>query len=221
MEDYLEWLIMCSDKISPRMRESIYIEMCHGVVVSNLACAVAQELGEDEKFCQDITVAGLLHDVGKLKLAKYLNSDGKTTLAVERMKYVRMHPTHSYHALCRSGYSEEIARAVYCHHENYDGTGYPDSLREEQIPWMARILRVCDVFSALTSDRSYRRAFDRQTAMEIMIDEVVNYDMQVFLAFQRLFHSEKFASLDGLRTEVTPLQKEHLGLFITEGENMD
>lgn len=179
------------------------------------------ELGEDPEFCDAITVAGLLHDVGKLRLAKYLNSDGSGTLAVERMKYVRMHPTHSYHALCRAGYPEDIAKAVYSHHENYDGTGYPENLKEEQIPWMARILRTCDVFSALTSDRSYRRAFDRQTAMEIMIDEVGNYDMQVFLAFQRLFHSEQFQRMDELGIEITPLQKEHLGLFITEAEVVD
>lgn len=219
-EDYLEGLIMASDRISPKLRESAYIEMCHGITVSNLAVALAQELGESKEFCRNITVAGLLHDLGKLRLVKYLYSDRQETLAIERMKYVRMHPTHSYHALCRENYPMEIAEAVYSHHENYDGSGYPDNLKGEQIPWMARILRTCDVFSALTSDRSYRRAFDKQTAVEIMIDEVADYDMRIFLAFQRLLHSERFQGMDQLRTVITPLQKEHLGMFIKEAESI-
>lgn len=218
-EDYLEGLIMASENISPRLRESAYIEMCHGITVSNLAVALAQELGENQEFCDNIAVAGLLHDLGKLHLAKYLYQDGEDdSLAIERMKYVRMHPTQSYQVLCRENYAMEIAEAVYFHHENYDGSGYPANLRGDDIPWMARILRTCDVFSALTTDRSYRRAFDKDTAIDIMIDEVADYDMKVFLAFQRLLHSETFQGLDYLRTVITPLQKKHLGMFVKEAE---
>ena len=221
-EDYLEGLVMASENISPRLRESAYNEMCHGVTVSNLAVALAQELGESQEFCDNIAVAGLLHDLGKLHLDKYLyHDDREDALAIERMKYVRMHPTQSYQVLCRENYPMEIAEAVYFHHENFDGTGYQANLKGEDIPWMARILRTCDVFSALTSDRSYRRAFDKDTAIDIMIDEVADYDMKVFLAFQRLLHSETFQGLDQLRTVVTPLQKEHLGMFIKEAEFAD
>lgn len=220
MEDYLEELIMCSNIISPHLRETTYIEMCHGINVSNMTRAVATELGESPEFCEKISIAGLLHDIGKLRLYKYLYTERGATMAVERMKYIRMHPTHSYQALKRADYPEEIAKAVYFHHENLDGTGYPENLKGEEIPWMARILRTCDVFSALTSDRSYRRAFDRQTAMEIMIDEVGNYDMQIFLTFQRLLHSEQLQHLDELWGQITPLHKEHLGLFIQEAEAM-
>ena len=74
------------------------------------------------------------------------------------------------------------------HHENYDGSGYPENLRGEDIPIGARILRVADVFSALVSDRTYRSAFDADIAVELMIDEVKNFDMEVFLAFQRVVH---------------------------------
>ena len=77
------------------------------------------------------------------------------------------------------------------HHENWDGSGYPDSLRGEEIPYGARILRVCDVFSALISDRPYRKAFDSATAMELMIEEIKNFDIKVFLAFQRIIHRDE------------------------------
>ncbi len=78
--------------------------------------------------------------------------------------------------------------SILYHHENYDGSGYPENLSGENIPMGARILRVCDVFAALISDRSYRRAFDRETAVELMIDEVKNFDMEIFLAFMRIIH---------------------------------
>ncbi len=218
MEDYLEGLVMASQMLSPNARKNTYIEMCHGIAVSNLARILAWELGEKESFCDEISVAGLLHDIGKIRLSKYPVINWEKQLMVERMKYVWMHPTHSEQVLREQGYSETILQAVYSHHENYDGTGYPDNLRGEEIPWMGRILRVCDVFCALTSDRSYRRAFDRQSAIEIMIDEVADYDMKVFLAFQRLLHSERVRMTDGLGTELTPLQKEHLGIFVKEAE---
>ena len=62
------------------------------------------------------------------------------------------------------------------------------NLEGKKIPVGARIIRVCDVFSALSSDRPYRKAFDMETVMELMIDEVKNFDMEVFLAFQKVVH---------------------------------
>ncbi len=214
--DYLEQLVMDSVAVDPHLMGYLYYEMHHGVKVSNLAVLIAQELGEDEGFCRDISVAGLLHDIGKLWLAEIGDMREDTTLTVERMKIMRMHPTYSKRVMLREGLPWRLCEAVYCHHENMDGSGYPESLRMDQIPWMSRILRICDVFCALTSDRSYRRAFDIQTTMEIMIDEVENYDMGVFLAFQRVVHSDAIHGLDGIRTVLTSLQRKYLALFARE-----
>ena len=93
---------------------------------------------------------------------------------------MRMHSTLGYEELKDQGYSEFVLESILYHHENYDGTGYPDNLIGDQIPIGARILRVCDVFAALTSDRPYRTAFDVATVMELMIDEIKNFDMEVF-----------------------------------------
>ena len=103
---------------------------------------------------------------------------------------MRMHTTLGYEELKDQGYSEFVLESILYHHENYDGTGYPDNLIGDQIPIGARILRVCDVFAALTSDRPYRTAFDVATVMELMIDEIKNFDMEVFLAFQRIIHNK-------------------------------
>ena len=76
-----------------------------------------------------------------------------------------------------------------------DGSGYPDNLRGEEIPYGARIIRVCDVFAALISDRPYRKSFDQDTALELMIEEVKNFDIKVFLAFQRVIHQKNYQDL--------------------------
>ena len=166
-------------------------ELNHGIAVSNLAYAVAAELGQDEEFCYQMAIAGMLHDIGKLKLTGYINGQENAPLLIEELKYVRMHSSLGYEELKDQGYSELVLQSVLYHHENYDGSGYPSNLRGDSIPLGARILRVCDVYAALSSDRPYRKAFDVSTVIELMIDEIKNFDMEVFLAFQRVVHNNK------------------------------
>ena len=166
-------------------------ELNHGIAVSNLAYAVAAELGQDEEFCYQMAIAGMLHDIGKLKLTDYINGQENDPLLIEELKYVRMHSSLGYEELKDQGYSELVLQSVLYHHENYDGSGYPSNLRGDSIPLGARLLRVCDVYAALSSDRPYRKAFDVSTVIELMIDEIKNFDMEVFLAFQRVVHNNK------------------------------
>ena len=86
--------------------------------------------------------------------------------------------------------------SVRFHHENYDGTGYPENLVGEAIPYGARIIRICDVFSALVSERPYRPAYDKEMAIELMISEVKHFDMRMFLQFLSVIHSVKFDEID-------------------------
>ena len=166
-------------------------ELNHGVVVSNLAYAVAAEMGRDEAFCYQMAIAGMLHDIGKLKLTGYINGQERDPLLIEELKYVRMHSSLGYEELKDQGYSDIVLQSILYHHENYDGSGYPSNLSENSIPLGARILRVCDVYAALSSDRPYRKAFDVSTVIELMIDEIKNFDMEVFLAFQRVVHNNE------------------------------
>ena len=166
-------------------------ELNHGVVVSNLAYAVAVEMGLDEEFCYQMAIAGMLHDIGKLKLTGYINGQERDPLLIEELKYVRMHSSLGYEELKDQGYSDIVLQSILYHHENYDGSGYPSNLSENSIPLGARILRVCDVYAALSSGRPYRKAFDVSTVIELMIDEIKNFDMEVFLAFQRVVHNNE------------------------------
>lgn len=185
--------LQCSEDMADIVNEDLVEGIRHGIIVSNLARLLAKKLNMDDIYCYEMAKAGLLHDIGKLRLSKYLYGRKKDTLQIEEMKYVRMHSTFSYEILQDYDLSPTILEAIYHHHENFDGTGYPDNLKGYEIPKGARILRTCDVFAALVSDRPYREAFEMQVAVELMIDEVKNFDMEIFLAFLEVVHSDEFA----------------------------
>ncbi|MDD3278101.1 MAG: HD domain-containing protein [Lachnospiraceae bacterium] len=166
-------------------------QLIHGCEVSNLACEVARELQLSSDLCSQLAVAGLLHDIGKIQVLGEVE-DKEDTLVVEEMSFVRMHAKESYEIVRQHGYSVFIQESILYHHENFDGSGYPYNFSGLEIPLGARILRVCDVYCALTSDRPYRRAFDTDAAMELMIDDIKDFDMRIFLAFQRVLHEERF-----------------------------
>lgn len=170
------------------LKEDVPEGIRHGMVVSNIAYRIAKALECDEQMCYDMAVAGVVHDIGKIRLAGHLYGREGNTLKIEEMRYIRMHSKLSYDILKDRDFSQRVCETVLYHHENYDGSGYPDNLRGEEIPYGARILRISDVFSALVSDRPYRKAFDVDTALELMIDEVKNFDMKIFLAFMQVIH---------------------------------
>ena len=182
--------------VDTEFEEDVEDSLNHGFVVSNLAYRLAKELGYDEEFCRMIADAGVLHDIGKLQLSVHLYGRSKDVLKIEEMKYIRMHPQLGYDMLNEKDIgSSELREAILHHHENYDGSGYPDNIKGSTIPVGARILRVCDVYSALISDRPYRAAYNSETAIELMIDEVKNFDMEMFLAFMRVVNSDDFAEV--------------------------
>lgn len=183
------------DKSQEHMARGHYLQytlkeqLVHGMQVSNLAWSVARRMGLSDDFCHQVAVAGMLHDIGKEEISGQIG-ENQERLVVEEMHYVRLHAAAGYEILKREGYPEEIQKMVLHHHENMDGSGYPDNLSGEKIPLGARIIRVCDVYAALLSDRPYRKGFDQDTAIQLMIEEIKNFDMKIFLTFQRVIHEE-------------------------------
>lgn len=171
---------------------NLYKELNHGILVSNLAYDLGKELEMEEEQCYELAVAGLLHDIGKLKLIGYIDGTDNDQLIIEEVKYVRMHSQLGYEVLKEQGYSEFILDSVHYHHENYDGSGYPSNLSGENIPIGARIIRVCDMFAAIRAERPFSRALDTDEAMQTMIDEIRYFDMRVFLALQNVVHRKDY-----------------------------
>lgn len=190
---------------------TMYQLIAHGATVSNLAVAVSREMGMDEAFIDDIAIAGLFHDIGKGQMSSVMKGES-SGLNIEKTRRIREHSEYGYRILKERGYSDFIAEAVLYHHENWDGTGYPQNLKGEEIPLAARILRVSDVFSALSSDRWYRKAYTPDEAMRLMIEESNYYDMKVFLALQRVYLDYNWEQLrvttDDILCFSTPEEKE-------------
>lgn len=142
----------------------------HSERVGVLARLTGQELGLSPEQLQELEWAGLLHDIGKIGIPEaILNKPGKLT--DEEYAIIKRHPQMSYEVLKPVASLAGVMRIVIEHHENFDGTGYPNGLKGEEISLAGRVMHVVDVFDALTSDRSYRRKFDTRRAMDIIQKE--------------------------------------------------
>ncbi|MDD6332642.1 MAG: HD domain-containing protein [Clostridium sp.] len=182
--------IFVGDTINEYLSEDFEAGLVHAMCVSDLAARLARELKLSEEEIREVALAGMVHDIGKLKISAYIYGRKEDTMQIEETRYIRRHAQLGEQILRAEGFSKNICDMVLYHHENYDGSGYPFNLQGEEIPLGARILRVCDVFAALISDRPYRKAFDIDTAIWLLIDEVKNFDMKVFLAFQSVIHTQ-------------------------------
>ncbi|MDI6693116.1 MAG: diguanylate cyclase [Anaerosomatales bacterium] len=135
----------------------------HSKNVALLATELGRELGLPHEHVRRLEIAALLHDVGKIGVSdRVLRKRGPLTAA--EVMHVREHSVLGERIVRSSGF-DDIAPWVRHHHERYDGTGYPDGLRGEGIPFEARLLAVCDAFDAMTSERPYRFAMSPSAAL--------------------------------------------------------
>lgn len=142
----------------------------HSCKVSEFAELLARAVGLPEEEIKGISYSGLLHDVGKIGVPDgIINKPGKLT--AEEFGHVQQHPVIGDRIVAPIDGSDVLLPAVRHHHEHWDGTGYPDGLRGEQIPLAARIIAVADVFDALISDRPYRKRMSVEQAVGILRDE--------------------------------------------------
>jgi len=146
-------------------------QVTHGHIrrVQRYALGLAQALGlNEEKQVKAIEAAALLHDMGKLAIPEYiLNKPGRlTTLEFDKMK---LHAGIGADILSSIEFPYPVIPIVRHHHENWDGSGYPDGLRGTNIPLGARILSVVDCFDALTSDRPYRPKLTSDEALQVVV----------------------------------------------------
>jgi len=152
---------------------------------------LARTLGvHDPLVIEAIQAASLLHDVGKIGVPEHiLNKPGRLTPS--EFEIMKKHAPMGADILSVIGFPYPVVPIVRHHHENWDGTGYPDRLAGEQIPIGARILQVVDCFDALTSDRPYRSRLSAAAALKILVDRKGNmYDPHVVDVFCALHAAE-------------------------------
>jgi len=165
----------------------------HQPRVTQLACAIAEEMGLPAEQIEGIRMAGAIHDIGKLMVpAEILNKPGPLTEI--QFEMIKMHPRAGYDILKGLKLPWPVAQIILQHHELMDGSGYPQGLSGEEITVEARILIVANVVEAMTSHRPYRPAFDIKVALaEISKNRGILYDTTVADACVRLFTEKTFA----------------------------
>ncbi len=136
----------------------------HSLRVTLYSMILAKELGLDDSYMEDIEIAGLLHDIGKIAMPKsILCKNGRLT--DEEFCVMKSHTTEGEKIVINIKKLQVISEWVKSHHEKYDGTGYPDGLKGEDIPLPGRIIALADTYDAMTSTRPYRKALSHEYAM--------------------------------------------------------
>lgn len=140
-------------------------EMDHSRRVGELAAAIAAKMSFTDEEIEEIRIAGFVHDIGKIGVQeKILNKDGRLT--IQEWVEMKKHPEAGRRILSSVDEFKALADLVVAHHERWDGKGYPNGLRAEEIPIEARIITVADSYDAMTSERTYRSSMNRDKAIE-------------------------------------------------------
>jgi len=166
-----------------RLKEKDEYTYLHSVAVCALMINFARHIGLDPQEVEDLGVAGLLHDVGKVAVSdEILNKPG--ALSKDEMRVVRSHPVAGHRLLASSpGVPEAALELCLRHHEKIDGTGYPGGLKGEGLSLFARMGAICDVYDAVTSNRPYKNAWTPCEALTAMQKWAGHFDPALFDRF--------------------------------------
>jgi len=141
----------------------------HSYKVANMAVAFAIKLNLPLQVIEDTSTAALLHDIGKIKIPKnILNKPGKLT--ENEFQIIKKHSQYGFEILKNINQLKHVAEVVLYHHEKFNGKGYPTGKAGKEIPFIAQILSIIDVYEAITSERIYHKAMTRKEALQVIYD---------------------------------------------------
>ena len=167
----------------------------HSLRVSEVSGILSEELGLDKGEVEQIRLAALLHDVGKIGVPEHVLLKPEKLTPDEWLE-MKKHPLHSVHILEQVKQFSPIVKWVRHEHEHYDGSGYPDQLKGEAIPLASRIIAVADAFDAITSDRYYRKGRSDEVALSILQEgSDSQFDPVVVRAFVSAYQKDRLKDL--------------------------
>lgn len=148
----------------------------HSIKTSLISTMIGMNIKyyKNQEDLEQLAISGLLHDIGKSKISgDILNKPGKLTLA--EFEQIKKHPQFGFD-LTHDKFSNDVCSGILFHHENEDGSGYPNNLFENQIPINAKIIHIADVFSALMSTRTYKKAWSLNDTITYLTNENKKYN---------------------------------------------
>jgi response regulator RpfG family c-di-GMP phosphodiesterase len=166
----------------------------HTERVTEMTLRLAEAMGIKKESMVHIRRGALLHDIGKMGISDSILLK-RGPLDEEKWKIMHMHPVYAYDLLSPIAYLKPALDIPYCHHEKWDGSGYPRGLKEEQIPLAARIFAVVDVYDALRSDRPYRGAWPEDKVRQYIREQSgKHFDPQIVELFMTFLESGEILS---------------------------
>lgn len=161
----------------------------HSTRVTEISIAISREMGCSLEEQDILNVAGRLHDIGKIGIRdEILLKPGK--LDEKEYEIIKQHPAIGAEIIAQLGLWNREKEIIRSHHERFDGKGYPDCIKGEQIPLLARILSVADVYDAIASDRAYRKKMEESRILKIMYEGAGSqFDPDVIKAFRKLYNN--------------------------------
>jgi HD-GYP domain-containing protein (c-di-GMP phosphodiesterase class II) len=180
----------------------------HADRVSRIAGAISREVGLPERQIEQIELAGLLHDIGKIGVEDRILMKPQR-LEQDEQELMRRHPIYGASILEPSAALRPLVPIVLHHHENFDGSGYPEGLKGEEIPFGSRIIIVADAYEAMTSDRIYRKSIGHDRAMEQLNKyKGVQFDPKVVRALEQVVQKKGATAFEV--SELPPINYETL-----------
>lgn len=165
----------------------------HSINVAKYSMILGQKIGLDNTELEKLKIAGVLHDIGKLKIPEaILHKPGKFT--DEEYQIIKMHPEYGVTLLREAGFEdEEIIKIIEAHHEKIDGTGYPNNLNGQQIPFLSKIISIGDSYDAMTSNRCYREKQDNYYVRRQFVEGAgKQFDLRLCTLFLEFLDEECF-----------------------------
>jgi len=150
---------------------------------------IGREMGLKADKLELLEYTSDLHDIGKIGISEVIIGK-KTKLTVDEYEIIKTHPLVGETIIEPVPFLQDARPVIRHHHERYDGFGYPDGLKGQEIPLLARIIHIADAYDAMTSDRPYRRALSHEDAIEeIKKHSGTQFDPKVVQSFLRIFEN--------------------------------
>lgn len=165
----------------------------HSDVVADYAARLALHAGLSEENARALRIAGALHDIGKIVIPdEILKKPGPLTR--DEYKTMKRHPSVGESLIRETPFLEDVMQAVSCHHERYDGKGYPRGLKGREIPYLGRVIAIADAYSAMSLDRPYRKALDHdEIVAELRASAGTQFDPELVGIFIEMLEAERQA----------------------------